>query len=387
LHLTREEERILEDGKPAERKAMELLVAIGDIYGADKLIPISSVHISGASYKTIGEEGLQFIEEFSKDCKVKVKTTINPIGMDRKAWKEMGISEDFALKQERIIKAYEAIGVEESWTCTPYLIGNRPKPEEHISWAESSAVIFANSVLGARTNREGGPSALASSIIGLTPNYGLHLEENRKATILFDVMIDLEDEDLALLGCLAGEIARDGIPYFRGLRADEDQLKTLGAALGSTGSTGLFHAEGLTPEWERGLQDKVERVSVGRKELDDVSERLSTGTDPDLIAFGCPHSSLWELRRISESLEKKSGRAELWVCTSRAIRALGDRYAQRIERLGGKVICDTCMVVAPIEGRFSTVATNSGKASVYLPTFCKQNLVYANMETLLRRYA
>jgi len=148
---------------------MEILSALGDIFGAEKLIDVKSVQIAGVSYHNLQEAGLEFLEEMAKDGKVRVFTTLNPAGMDLQDWKKLGISPDFAEKQLKVIEAFAKMGVKTTCTCTPYLIGNRPNLGDHVSWSESSAVAFANSVLGAYTNREGGPSALASALTGKTP--------------------------------------------------------------------------------------------------------------------------------------------------------------------------------------------------------------------------
>ncbi|MCJ2520364.1 MAG: aconitase X catalytic domain-containing protein, partial [Candidatus Thermoplasmatota archaeon] len=244
------QENLLTEGTPAERKAMELLVALGDIYGADGLIEVTSVHVSGASYKIIGEAGLEFLAEFSKTARAKVRTTVNPLGMDLRAWREIGIPEEFASKQVRIAEAYKRRGIEETWSCIPYQVGNRPEVGEHLAWAESSAVIFANSILGARTNREGGPSALASAITGWTPNYGLHLEENRRATARVEVMTPVKGYEYSLLGHHLGKRLGSGVPLIEGLKGSEDELKALGASLATSSDINMFHVEGLTPEWE-----------------------------------------------------------------------------------------------------------------------------------------
>ncbi|MCG7844749.1 MAG: aconitase X catalytic domain-containing protein, partial [Methanomassiliicoccales archaeon] len=205
MQLTPEEQEMLA-GKQGQgkRKAMELLVALGTIYGADRLIPITSAHLSGVSYKTIGEGGIEFLESMAKDAHVVVPTTLNPMGMDAERWREMGVGEHFAERQLHIIELYRRMGVEVNCTCTPYLLSNRPKVGDHIAWAESSALSFANSVLGARTNREGGPGALAAAIVGRTPNYGLHLDENRKATHVIEVDEGITKDEWSLVGHAVG---------------------------------------------------------------------------------------------------------------------------------------------------------------------------------------
>jgi predicted aconitase len=174
--LLSEEEQRMFDGEEGEakRQSMEILVALGRIYEAERMIPITSAQVSGVSYKTIGEAGLEYLEDLvQKGAKTSIPTFLNPAGMDVSQWKEMKIPEDFAKKQIKVLEAYSKMSIMKTCTCAPYFIGIRPKQGEHIAWAESSAVAFANSVLGARTNREGGPSALAAAICGVTPEYGL----------------------------------------------------------------------------------------------------------------------------------------------------------------------------------------------------------------------
>ena len=191
MDLTREEQAIL-DGESGEgaQKAMELVVALGKIYKAENLVDITSAHLSGASYKTIGDGGLLYLEDMVKGgARVKVPSTLNPIGMDRTRWAEMHITDDFAKKQLRIVELYGSMGIKTTCSCTPYTGANVPKLGDHVAWAESSALSFVNSMIGARTNREGGPGALAAAILGKTANYGLHLKENRKPTVIIDADI------------------------------------------------------------------------------------------------------------------------------------------------------------------------------------------------------
>lgn len=376
---------MLNEGGIGERKAMELLIALGEVYEADNLIQVTSTHISGASYKTIGDPGLKFLSEISEGVNSKVTSTVNPIGMDRKRYAEMRVREEFAAKQKEIIGLYERLGVSNSWTCTPYLIGNRPRLGEHISWAESSAVVFANSVLGARTNREGGPSALASSITGFTPNYGLHQDDNRKGDVLVELEFEPEEKDFASLGYQTGRICGDRIPYFRNLSATEDDLKTMSASLASSGSVSMFHIEKLTPEWSIGLRDGYEKVHIEREDLESIESGWNTSEVPDLIAVGCPHCSASELRKIAQLLEKGWDGPELWACTSEG---MSKQVPDAVEKINehGKVLCDTCVIVSSVEDFSNAIATNSGKASTYLPSLCKQKIMFSDLETLVRRF-
>jgi len=389
MYLTKEQERMLEgeEGEVVE-KLMRLLVRLGDIYNADRMIPVGSVQVSGVSYKSIGDPGLEFLEDFaSKGAKVKVLTYLNPAGMDLENWQEIGIPADFAEKQNRIIKAFKKMGIVITATCTPYLAGNLPRFREHIAWSESSAVSFSNSVIGARTNREGGPSALAAAICGFTPNYGLHLDENRKPNFVIDVKADLKfNADFGAMGYFVGSAVKNKIPYFRGIKeANTDNLKALGAAMAASGAVALYHVENMTPEAHLMDTEGLERIEFGEKELKETYEKLNTGDEPDVVILGCPHASLREIAEVAKRVEGKTLRKPLWICTSRAMKETAERMGllEIIEKAGGKIVADTCMVVSPIEKLFKTTAVNSGKAAHYLPGFCKQKVVFANINDLL----
>ncbi|MDD1771224.1 MAG: aconitase X catalytic domain-containing protein [Methanomassiliicoccales archaeon] len=385
MHLSRDEEGVLagEEGE-GKRKALELLVAIGEIYDAKRLIPITSAHLSGVSYKTIGDGGLEFIEDLGRDTKVTVPTTLNPAGMDRERWREMGVDEKFAEKQNRIIEAYSALGVTTGCTCTPYITGNSPSKGDHIAWAESSALSYANSVLDARTNREGGPGALAAAILGKTPEYGLHLDENRRATVVIDVAEGIDASDISLLGHAVGSRVGSAIPYFRGIRPDSNGLKSMAAAMAASGSVAMFHVEGVTPASKNQRLEGLERIAIGKEDIVRSRECLLSGSQPDLIAIGCPHLSQTEMKTLASFLDGKRKRVdtEVWFCTSRTVKTWCPKEAAVLERFG-KVLCDTCMIVAPIESRHRCTATDSAKACAYLPGLCGQQVVCGSWKTLL----
>jgi hypothetical protein len=371
LHLSKEEEAMLagEQGR-ATQKAMQILVALGKIYDAERLIRVSSVQVSGVSYKNLGDAGLEFLNELATDGRARVKTTLNPAGMSLTDWESQGIASGFAEKQMEVIGAYEKLGIEISCTCTPYLAGNEPVFGNHIAWGESSAVAYANSVIGARTNREGGPSALAASLTGRTPLYGLHLRENRVPNVAVDVEAQLRrPEDFATMGYFVGRAVKDGLPRFRGVkRAALEDLKTLSAALASSGGVAMFHIEGLTPE--SALRAKgLETLTFTGKELAETRSMLNDDGTPDFVSVGCPHCSLTELATLARLLSGRRVRREFWVCCSREVKRQGDEagYSRVIEKSGAKFALDTCMVVAPVEELgFRVVATNSAKACHYI---------------------
>ncbi|MGB8312079.1 MAG: aconitase X catalytic domain-containing protein [Halobacteriota archaeon] len=357
MYLNCEEEATLSgEFGTAKQKAMEILVALGDIYGADKLIPVESSQIAGVSYKTIGEAGLEYLTQLNG--RVVIPTTLNPMGMDKFRWKELGISADFHAKQMDIIENYERLGINSQCTCTPYY-KFAPLRGSHISWSESSAVSYANSVLGARTNREGGPSALASALIGKTPNYGYHLDENRIPTLLIKVNFELKDSDYGALGYIVGKLVEANVPslFFVSIPKNDD-LKALGASMAATGAVALYHINKI-------VERPVDVIEVERGDLD-----IYSFEEPDIVAIGCPHCSQSELMKIARLLEGKTVKRPLWICTSREVAHGSSHIVEAIENSGAKVICDTCMVVSPaFEGRKMMV--NSGKAFAYGPSLCK----------------
>jgi predicted aconitase len=399
MYLTKEEEAAYngEQG-PTLQKMMEILVALGDIYGADRLIPVKSAQVAGVSYKTIGDAGLEWISDL--EGKAKVPAVLNPMGMDRDAWAGMGIDKNFALKQEQIIKAYEKLGIRAECTCTPYYL-ERPRFGDHLAWSESSAVCFANSVLGARTNREGGPSALAAALVGKTANYGLHIRENRYPTVTIKVNEPIRGAEYGALGYVVGPKVGDGIPMFV-LKSTptEDELKHLGAALAASGSVALFHVLHVTPEQYILPPDRME---VGRQELEsqgdwqvpsryflprnrvevdigDVKALMSEHAEPDLIALGCPHASKNELEDILKALKGRHVKKEVWVCVGRSVGAGNQSLVDELRRHGVKVLYDTCMVVSPAADHFKKMMVNSGKALKYAPSMCGVEAILGTTE-------
>lgn len=384
MHLDSGDERILagEEGT-SRQKAMEMLTALGDIYRAERLIPIASAQVSGASFKTIGDAGIKFLEDFSAGAKVAVRASVNPLGLDLARWRAMGVDEEFRAKQGRIVRAYASMGLEPLYTCTPYLAGNRPKKGDHIAWAESSATVFANSYLGAFTNREGGPSALMAAVIGKTPEYGLHLEDNRKPRVRIDIE-DIPDGLVPLAGYVVGKIAGNRVPFIKNLNLTPDGHKSFGAAMAATSAVSMYIYS------ERGKRPRVdtsmieESISLPVSELSSCAEGLVGDDDWDLVALGCPHCSVVELRKMARYLKDRrpSGDSDVWFCTSRAAYASCPKEVAILKKFG-KVLCDTCMVVAPIEKQYKKTASDSGKAMVYLPTLGKQRASFRTTKHLL----
>jgi predicted aconitase len=385
MKLTMREQRML-DGEEgyAVRKSMEILVALGDIYGAESLITVGSVQVAGVSYHNLGDAGLEFLNELAKDGRVRVLTTLNPAGMDLENWRQLGISEEFAAKQNQVIDAFERMGILISCTCTPYLIGNLPRFGEHVAWSESSAVTFANSVLGAKTNREGGPSALAAAFVGKTPCYELHIDENRKPDVHVKVEAKLEKlSDWGALGYAIGKKAENKIVYITGVaEADVDELKSFCASVVTYGAKPLFYMKGITPASDSVEQPK-DLVTIDESNLKDAYDNINDQvSDIDFVCVGCPHCSIKEIAEIADLVKGKkvADGTEFWVATSRTAKQLADKrgYTRVIEMAGGKFACDTCMAVAPLKGRFKALATTSAKGCFY----SRQSLMKTKMGSL-----
>jgi hypothetical protein len=385
MYLTREEERI-GDGEFgwANQICMKILVRLGELFNATRLIPIGSAHVSGVSYKTLGDAPSDFLEALAGgDAKVKVKATLNPQSFDREYLCKK-LPSNLCQKQSDIMAYFKKMGFTESLTCTPYYLEN-PKGGSHIAWAESSAVIFANSVTGAWTNREGGPSALASAIIGKTPDYGMHKAENRQPKVLVKLEKKLQSEvEFGALGIFLGKILEDKIPTIQGLQnASEDNLKQLGAALASTGMVNMFYRE--TRDIKFG---ETEKISAKTRDIKQTIEDLTTTSTqkPDLVFVGCPHCSLNEIKQVAELIgigEVKDG-TEFWICTSRHIKEKARKYVEKIEKSGGHVITDTCAVVTWTEKLgIKTIMTNSAKTAHYAPTLNKAETIFAPLKECL----
>ncbi len=276
------------------------------------------------------------------------------------------------------------MGAVATLTCTPYYM-HKPSKGQHIAWAESSADIYANSVLDTWTNREGSPSALAAALIGKTPNYGLHQPETRLPNIRVKVEAKLSNEaEYGALGIYLGTILKDKIPIFEDMsrQHSKDDLKHLGAGLASSGMTAMFY-HSKPPE-----KEKLEVIQIEPRDIKEAVESLCTTTEkPDLVYIGCPHCSLEEIKRVAMLLKEKKLRkeAKLWVCTSRYVREKAETYLRQIEKSGGQALCDTCAVVTWIEKLgVQTLMTNSAKTAHYAPTLNNVNVTLAPLNDCIK---
>jgi len=409
IQLSRDEQSLLDGGQgPGVQRAMEIVVTLGRIYGAGRLVPIASAHISGVSYKNLGEAGLAFLSKWAEEgARARVRAWLNPMGMEADRWSEMGIPAEFAEPQLAVIDAFRRMEVLPTLSCTPYLLAEEiVQPGQHLAWAESSAVVFANSVLGARTNREGGPSALAAAIVGCTACYGYHLDEARQATHVVEVGAPLDTvADFGALGQIVGRQVGSGVPYFADLgrwlpalpgdiccgSEAVDRLKALGASLAAYGAVALFHVAGYTPEAAAMGEDLLgPDLQVLQVEgLEDAYAAMNDeGTlEIDLVSLGCPHASLAEIAQVAEFVRGQQLSARLWVTTARRTRehAMAEGWVQIIEAAGGRVVADTCTVVAPLRLLgVSSLATNAAKTACYAPAHSGVRVRFGTMEQCLR---
>jgi predicted aconitase len=383
MYLTKDEEHIYNgESGWAKQTCIKILVRLGELFDAEKLIPIESAHVSGVSYKTLGKAPIQFLKALADSkAKVQVRTTLNPQSLDSQYLREK-LPQSFKKPQLRILEQFERMELTESLTCTPYY-QQAPKRESHNAWAESSAVVYINSVLGAWTNREGGPSALAAAIIGKTPNYGIHRAENRIANVNVKVEANMQSEtEFGALGILLGKTLGDKIAAIEGLPLDSrDKLKQLSAALATEGMTSMFQSN------VAGTQGN-ERITIERKQIEKTIEELSTASanQPDLVFIGCPHCSKNEMKQIADEIKGRKVRdgTEFWVCTSCYIKQKATDCVRTVQEAGGQVLDGVCTIVSWTEQLgIKTIMTNSAKTAFYAPTLNKAETILAPMQHCL----
>ena len=382
MHLSVTDQEILSGTHgPAIRVAMELLVASGDASGARSFIDISGAHIDGCLYH--GQAGLDFATRLVElSGQVKVPTTLNVSSLDLLHPDLYRGSGEMAAKARCLMDAYEKLGCVPSWTCAPYQLAERPGFGDQIAWGESNAIVFANSVLGARTNRYGDFLDICCALTGRAPYVGLHTDEGRRATlhVVLHVADDMLDHDLLypVLGHALGSVAGTRVAVITGLdeRATEDRLKALGAAAASSGAVGLFHAVGVTPEAPSleeacGWIEPYQSVVIDRVRLREAHAQLSRSGGPlAAVSVGTPHSSLAEIAQLAKITSGKRSQVPFYINTSRDTLSQAEEadLTESIEEFGATFVTDTCTYITPIMGDLEgTVMTNSGKWAYYAP--------------------
>jgi len=389
------------DHGEAAAVAMRILVAMAGVYGADRLLDIEGAHIDGCLYH--GDSGVDFAELLvAGGARVRVPTTLNVGGLDLLHPEEFAGTAERRAKALRLMECYEEMGCLTIWTCAPYQTTPRPSFGQQVAWAESNAIVFANSVLGARTHRYGDFIDICAAITGRAPAVGLHLEENRRGQVVFDFRSlprSLRSASwlLPAIGYLVGERCANRVPVLLGLEnADEDGLKALGAAAASSGAVALFHAVGITPEAPTlqaalGGGEAEEWIEVTAADLRAGLRRLSTAASGgkdlriDVVALGSPHFSPREFAELLPMIACRPPAAsvEFVVCTNRVSLDFLERRGdlERLRDLGVRVVVDTCVVVAPILRTPSggVLMTNSGKFAHYAPGNVGFDVVFGSL--------
>jgi predicted aconitase len=397
LDLTAEEEGMLGGQAGAGvALAMRVVVSLARIENAPRLVEITSAHVDSCLYH--GQASLDFARKLvGLGAKVRVPTTLNVGSMDLLhpglVRTRSDAEREVALRGRELMSAYVDLGCTPTWTCAPYQLPNRPGLGEHIAWAESNAIVFANSVLGARTDRYGDFLDICAAITGRAPYAGLQTTEARRGTVVFDCR-PLGDRflrsDLAypLLGHHVGSVVGSEIPVLVGIPAEvsEDSLKAFGAAAASAGGVALFHAVGVTPEAPTGPLDDLPRYDVDLETMRLTRSKLSTFTTGglDAVSVGTPHASYAECERLADLLRAGPPlTVPFYLSTGRATRAGAEETGvlRTLESAGVTVVVDTCTYVTSIlSPAWKNVMTNSGKWAHYAPGNLNVDVVLGSLE-------
>ncbi|WP_419948917.1 aconitase X [Candidatus Palauibacter sp.] len=379
--------------------AMSILARMAEVVGARELLDITAAHIDSSLYQ--GPATLEFAERLAEGgARVQVPTTLNVSGVDEHGWRDWDVPETWAGPARRQMVAYETMGCEPTWTCAPYQTQPRPGVGEQVAWGESSAIVFANSVLGARTERYPDLLDICCAITGRAPAAGLHLAENRAGEVLVDLSgvprrLAEESALYPVLGHWIGLRAAGRVPVLDGLRGqpEEDDLKALGAAMASSGAVGLFHWVGRTPEAsDRATafqgREPMSRLRPGAAQLraarDELGSGLADADGLDLVVLGSPHFSLSEFEALAGLVEgrRRHPGVRLLVTTGRAVRTLAAKagYLDAVAAFGGELTVDTCILTTPmLPGRIRRLMTNSAKYAWYTPGLLDRAVAFGSL--------
>jgi predicted aconitase len=381
---------------------MSIIVRMAEIQGAPELMDISAAHIDSTIY--VGEAGLEFAERLaSLGAKVAVPTTLNVSGVDEFHWQEWAVPRDWAEKSRRQMVAYESMGTRPTWTCAPYQTEWRPTFGQHVAWGESNAIAFANSVIGARTERYPDLLDVCCAITGRIPARGLHLTENRAGQVLMHVsgipeVLQRDDSFYPVLGHLVGGIAQDRVPVVAGLSVTptEDQLKAFSAAVATSGAVALYHIVGVTPEAptvDKAFQGRSvpETLRLSLDDLRRARHELTTADSDelDMVVLGSPHFSAAEFKGLAPLLKNERGhpKVRFLVTTSRLMAAIAKAagHLAAVEDFGGQLTVDTCILATPmLPSDVKLLMTNSAKYAYYAPGLLNTRVTYGSTADCVR---
>jgi predicted aconitase len=398
LHLDAEQEKLLKGNEgEAKQFAMEIVTRVGDAVSADSLVPIKSAHVL-AHYSSLHDAGIEVLERFANaGGKFAVPTSVDPASVDLENWRDFGVPPDYALKQFRLCDAYAKLGGMRCWTCVQYQVCNFPKQGEFVAWAESNSVVYGNSVIGCRSNKITAGMDIACAVLGLTPRFGMLLDENRVASVAFKAEFTISSElDYRSLGFFIGRNAGSRVPVLTGLpgSATSDDLKHLGAAAAAAGPVTMIHFLGVTPGSNSSSDatggQYVEEITVGRPDLDGVEEDLNqTSEKPDLVALGVPHLSASEMGLVAKLLAGKRLRKgiQMYIYTSSQGFEMATRSGIRedIEGAGARITHSTDAEISPLKRLgFNTVLTNSAKLAEIVSSEGEVKLRYASLAQIVQ---
>lgn len=375
--------------------AMRLLLAVGESMGARELLDISGAHIDGCLYQ--GPVGLDFVQRLAGDgARVRVPTTLNVASLDLLHPELYRGDATTGAASRRLMQLYEDLGCRPTWTCAPYQLESRPAFGEQVAWAESNAIVFANSVLGARTHRYGDFIDICAALTGRAPAAGFHIEENRRGEIVFDVSgltaaLLTSDVVFPALGHVVGTASGRSVPVIVGLPgATEDQLKALGSAAASAGAVAMFHAVGITPEAPDlaaalHYEKPAATIEVVPASIRAARDALTSAPDGPIgaVSVGTPHASLAEMKRVADLLagRRVADGVEAYISTSRDVLAAAES-ADIVGRLGSsgfQVVTDTCTYITPILHTTGPVMTDSAKWAYYAPANIGADVVFGSI--------
>ena len=396
IELTAHDRALLDgsQGKAAQ-VAMQIVLRMAHIQGAKYLVDITQAHIDGCIYT--GPASLRFAQQLvAWGAKVRVPTTLNSISVDQRRWRELGIDPALGVPASALGDAYIAMGAQLSFTCAPYLLDSAPKAGEQIVWAESNAVVYANSVLGARTLKYPDYLDICIALTGRAPLIGCHLEDQRKARLHIEVppLSNLDDSFYPLLGYHIGALAGSRIPLVSGLQQQHpnlDDLKAFGAAFATTSAAALFHIAGVTPEAldpTRVIDGPLPVLKLSLEELRLSWQELNSARDArvDVVSLGNPHFSLSEFARLASLCQGRHRHPDvvLAITCGRTVleQARVAGHIAVIEAFGAVIISDTCwcMLGEPvIPPAARNLMTNSGKYAHYAPGLVGRKVHFASL--------
>lgn len=379
MELTKDEQDALDGNQgTALQTAYRVLVATGEAAGATKLVPVQWAHLSGVNYNTIGDAGVQFLQDISRTARFKIPTTINPMGYDIDSVSEYNLDDNFIQNQEKIRESYTTMGATPTFSCIPYDISQMPEPGTQVAFAESNAAIYANSMAGLKTNKESAFSALASAITGKSPHTSLRQGSSPDITVHMEVE-DPDELAHGMLGYFAGKQGEESVNITGIKDMDHRSCKSLCGGMGTSGTCAKFTVNG---------SEKSEKISFDKKARDDIHDELNTSESGDIITLGSPQLSLGEIADLSAMLKNRSFTKNCMIFCPRSVMEQATKlgHTDNIRRAGAKILADCCTCLTPLVSpdNIDAVTTNSIKGAYYLKNSTKVGVNLKPLSEIIR---